>query len=162
MKKLVFLPLIFMALFVSCKKNDIPPVDTTLTPAMARDSLYYIMKDWYLWYDLMPTVTKEDYPDPYKLLDAMRYKTLDRWSYILTAEEYNAQMTGTFVGHGFRIGFDGTNARIAMIYSNSPLYAQGVRRGWIVKTINGTAIALSCKAKTGQLIQLLFNLHRPE
>lgn len=147
MKKLVFLPLIFMALFVSCKKNDIPPidttppVDTTLTPAMARDSLYYIMKDWYLWYNLMPTVTKEDYPDAYTLLDAMMYKTLDRWSYILTAEEYNAQMTGTFVGHGFRIGFDGTNARIAMIYSNSPLYAQGVRRGWIVKTINGTAVA---------------------
>jgi len=130
-----------MALFVSCKKNDIPPVDTTLTPAMARDSLYYIMKDWYLWYNLMPTVTKEDYPDPYKLLDAMKYKTLDRWSYILTAEEYNAQMTGTFVGHGFRIGFDGTNARIAMIYSNSPLYALGVRRGWIVKTINGTTVA---------------------
>jgi carboxyl-terminal processing protease len=140
MKKLVFLPLIFMALFVSCKKNDIPP---TFSPAMARDSLYKIMKgqEWYLWYNLMPAVTKEDYPDPYTLLDAMRYKTLDRWSYILTAEEYYAQMTGTFVGHGFRIGFDGTNARIAMIYSNSPLYAQGVRRGWIVKSINNTLLA---------------------
>ena len=138
MKKLLFLPLIFMVLFLSCKKNDVPP---SLTPAMARDSLYYIMKDWYLWYNLMPVVTKEDYPDAYKLLDAMKYKALDRWSYILTAEEYNAQMTGTFVGHGFRIGLDGNNARIAMIYSNSPLYAQGVRRGWIVKTINGTPVA---------------------
>jgi C-terminal processing protease CtpA/Prc len=28
-----------------------------------------------------------------------------------------------------------------MIYSNSPLYANGVRRGWIVKTINGEDIA---------------------
>jgi carboxyl-terminal processing protease len=140
MKKLVFLPLIFMALFVSCKKDDIPP---SLTDAMARDSLYKIMKveEWYLWYNLMPVVTKEDYPDPYKLLDAMRYKTLDRWSYILSEEEYNDQMSGTFVGHGFRIGFDGTNARIVMIYSNSPLYALGVRRGWIVKTINNTPVA---------------------
>ena len=143
MKKLVFIPILFLALLGSCKK-DVPPVDSSAaTDALARDTLYYIMNDWYLWYNLMPTVTKDDYPDPYKLLEAMRYTTLDRWSYILTAEEYNAQLTGTFVGHGFRIGFDGTNARIAMIYSNSPLYAPGigVRRGWIVKTINGTAVA---------------------
>ncbi len=33
------------------------------------------------------------------------------------------------------------NARIAMIYRNSPLYATGVRRGWIVKKINGYDIA---------------------
>jgi len=142
MKKLVFLPLIFMALFVSCKKNDTLPSVSTPTVA-ARDDLYKIMKtdEWYLWYDSIPAVKKEDYPDAYKLLEAMRYKPRDRWSYILTIDEYNAQMSGTFVGHGFRIGFDGTNARIAMIYSKSPLYEQGVRRGWIVKSINNTALA---------------------
>ena len=142
MKKLVFLPLIFMALFVSCNKNDIPPTDTLIN-ATARDSFYKIMTvdKWYLWYDSIPAVNKEDYPDPYKLLEALRYKPRDRWSYILTAEEYNAQMTGTFVGHGVRIGFDGTNARIARIYSKSPLYELGVRRGWIVKSINNTALA---------------------
>jgi carboxyl-terminal processing protease len=139
MKKLIFLPIIFLAFFTSCKKDPVLPVDTGLTDAMARDSLYYIMKDWYYWYKLMPTVTKENYDDPYKLLDAMRYTTLDRWSYILTAAEYNAQLTGTFVGHGFRIGVDDSGkARIALIYANSPLYAAGVRRGWIVKKINGT------------------------
>lgn len=139
MKKLIFLPIIFLALFSSCKKDPVQPVVTGLTDAMARDSLYYIMKDWYYWYKLMPTVTKENYDDPYKLLEAMRYTALDRWSYILTAAEYNAQITGSFVGHGFRIGVDNSgNARIALIYSNSPLYAAGVRRGWIVKKINGT------------------------
>lgn len=141
MKKLFFLPIIFLILFASCRKDDIKPV-ITLTDAMARDSLYYIMKEWYYWYNLMPTVTKEDYDDPYQLLEAMRYTTLDRWSYILTAEEYNAQLTGTFVGHGFRIGLDPSgNARIAMIYSNSSLYASGVRRGWIVRKINNVDVA---------------------
>ena len=49
---------------------------------------------------------------------------------------------GTFVGHGFRIGVDNSgNARIAMIYNNSPLYASGVRRGWIVKKINNVDVA---------------------
>ncbi len=143
MKKLVFLSLITLALLFSCKKDPVPTLkDNTVTAAMARDTLYYIMKEWYFWYKVMPDVTKENYSDPYKLLDAMRYKALDRWSFVADYNEFIAEMNGTFVGHGFRIGVDNAGkARIAMIYSNSPLYANGVRRGWIVKSINGTDIA---------------------
>jgi carboxyl-terminal processing protease len=142
MKKMFFLPVIFLALFVSCKKDNVKPVDTTLTPVMARDSLFDLMNEWYYWYNLMPTVTKANYADPYALMDAMRYKTLDRWSFVADYDAFNAQMLGTFVGHGFRIGLDDSgNARISMIYSGSPLYANGVRRGWIVKTINNVSIA---------------------
>ncbi|HUX58508.1 MAG TPA: S41 family peptidase [Bacteroidales bacterium] len=142
MKKILFIPIIFLTLFVSCRKDNIQPEDNTLTPAMARDSLYYIMKEWYYWYKLMPTVTKENYADPYQLLEAMRYKTLDRWSFVADYDEFNAQMLGEFVGHGFRIGVDNSgNARIAMIYDRSPLYLEGVRRGWIVKKINEVEIA---------------------
>jgi carboxyl-terminal processing protease len=142
MKKLIFLPVILLVLFSSCKKNDVQP-DNTVTDAMARDSLYYIMKAWYYWYNMpeaagVTTANKEDYPDPYKLLEAMRYKELDRWSFVADYDEFNAEMAGTFVGHGFRIGLDNAgNARVAMIYDNSPLYLQGVRRGWIIKNING-------------------------
>ena len=45
---------------------------------MARDTLYNKMNQWYYWYDKMPTVNKENYSDPYKLLEALRYKELDR------------------------------------------------------------------------------------
>jgi C-terminal processing protease CtpA/Prc len=142
MKKLLLSAIVLLSLMAACKKDPIKPSDSGVTPAMARDSLYYIMKDWYFWYNLMPTVTKEDYEDPYQLMEAMRYKTLDRWSFILTYDEYMAQLNGTFVGHGFRIGVDDAGkARIAMIYFESPLYAEGVRRGWIVKKINNIDIA---------------------
>jgi carboxyl-terminal processing protease len=143
MKKLFFLPMIFLTLVVSCKKDNLE----TLTPAMARDSLYYIMKDIYYWYDKpeamsVTEVTKDNYKDPYELLDAMRYKALDRWSFVADYNDFMAQMQGTFVGHGFRIGLDNSgNARIAMIYNNSPLYASGVRRGWILLKINNTDLA---------------------
>lgn len=142
MKKLIFLPVILLVLFSSCKKNDVQP-DNTVTDAMAKDSLYYIMKAWYYWYNMpeaasVTTANKDDYPDPYKLLEAMRYKELDRWSFVADYDEFNAEMAGSFVGHGFRIGLDDEgNARVAMIYDNSPLYLQGVRRGWIIKEING-------------------------
>ncbi|MCX6326011.1 MAG: S41 family peptidase [Bacteroidia bacterium] len=152
MKKLLFLPLIFLVLIVSCKKDVVMP-DNALTPAMARDSLYYIMKEWYYWYNLMPEVTevtKENYNDPYELLEAMRYKTLDRWSFVTDYDEFNAEMQGTFVGHGFRIGLDDSdNARIAMIYSKSPLFTNGVRRGWIVQKIDGVDVAPLLKSEDG-------------
>lgn len=143
MKKLIIIVFIFLSLFSSCKKNDPEPVIVNeLTDAMARDSLYYLMKQWYYWYDLMPSVKKEDYADPYKLLEAMRYQELDKWSFVADYNEFIAEMQGEFVGHGIRIGLDSDlKARIAMIYSKSPLYAEGVRRGWIVKSVNGYDIA---------------------
>jgi carboxyl-terminal processing protease len=154
MKKYILLSAFSLLILFSCKKEDPPPpVDNNgaVTPAMARDTLYLIMKEFYFWYNLMPEVTKENYSDPYKLLDAMRYKQLDRWSFVADYDEFTAEMNGTFVGHGFRIGVDDAGkARIAMIYNNSPLYAQGVRRGWIVKTINGTAIAPLLLSGNGQ------------
>lgn len=144
MKKLISLAIILLSLFSSCKKDENEPVivDKEVTAAMARDSLYFLMKQWYYWYNLMPSVVKENYADPYELLEAMRYKELDRWSFVADYNEFISEMQGDFVGHGIRIGIDDSQkARIAMIYSKSPLYANGVRRGWIVKTVNGSDIA---------------------
>jgi C-terminal processing protease CtpA/Prc len=143
MKKLLFFTILFFVFFSSCKKEEPPVINNPeLTPAMARDSLYYLMKQWYYWYDQMPVVTKENYDDPYELMDAMRYQPLDRWSFVADYNEFIAEMQGTFVGHGIRIGVDDSSkARIAMIYSKSPLYTQGVRRGWIIKKINNVDIA---------------------
>lgn len=141
MKKFVLLIFTAIAFLYSCEKDN-NKTETGLTDAMARDSLYYLMKDVYYWYDKMPNVNKDDYSDPYKLMDALRYKPLDRFSFVADYDEWNAEQQGTFVGHGFRIGVDESGkARIALIYNKSPLYAQGVRRGWIVKSINGTDVA---------------------
>ncbi|MCE5346979.1 MAG: hypothetical protein LLG13_11940 [Bacteroidales bacterium] len=141
MKRLFFLMLILLALSVSCKKDNTDNDENSMK-TVGRDMLFSVMQKWYYWYDLMPTVTKEDYKDPYELLEAMRYKKLDKWSFVADYKEFMAEMEGTFVGHGFRIGVDESGkARIAMIYKRSPLYKEGVRRGWIVKTINGTDIA---------------------
>lgn len=141
--KYLFVVVISLSLVTACKKQPATTnPTTTLTPAMARDSLYDVMKSWYYWKDVMPVVNKDNYADPYTLMDAMRYKQLDRWSFVADYNQFMAEMNGSFVGHGFRIGLDNANnARIMMIYSGSPLYADSVRRGWIVKTINGTAVA---------------------
>jgi hypothetical protein len=141
MKKISYFLILFMLIAGSCKKH-VPVASTGVTPAEATDSLYNIMELYYYWYNLMPTVNEEDYSDPYSLLEAMRYKTLDKWSFVADYDEFNNEMAGGFVGHGIRIGLDQDSvARIAMIYNNSPLYASGVRRGWIIKQLNGVDLA---------------------
>lgn len=146
MKKILFLAIILFTAY-SCKKdpgpNDVKNAnDTIVTDAMARDTLYYLMQDVYYWYKVMPQVNKDNYSDPYKLMDAMRYKPLDRFSFVDDYTAFNNEMSGIVSGiHGIRVGVDQSGkARIAMIYREAPLYANGVRRGWIIKSVNGIDI----------------------
>ena len=143
-KHLVFLICILFVSFISCKQDEpvIPPTEDELLDELARDALYNIMKTYYLWDKLMPEVKKENYPNPYELLEGMRYKKLDRWSYVQDYGEYEQQSNAIFVGHGIRIGLDENNqTRIAQIYKKSTLYDEGVRRGWIIKKLNDVELA---------------------
>jgi carboxyl-terminal processing protease len=147
MKKLFSIIVIVVMGLTACKKET--PINNTDTSAtQARDALSSLMNDWYLWYKNMPVVKVSDYKDPFELMDALRYKKLDRWSFVSDYNEFMATMSGTFVGHGIRLGYDAANnnVRIVTIYSNSPLYTNGnggpgVRRGWIIKKLNGTDLA---------------------
>jgi carboxyl-terminal processing protease len=141
--KNLYVLLIILPLFLnSCKKEEVSPIVNTTANEAARDALYSLMNEWYLWYKEMPVVTVKDYKDPYELINATRYKTLDRWSFVADYASFMAQFQGTFVGHGIRIGLDNANnARIVMIYNKAPMYQYKVRRGWIIKKVNGTALA---------------------
>ena len=155
MKKFIILLSFSILGFSSCKK-DVSPATTPTLDEQARDTLYAAMNQYYFWYKLMPVVNVNDYKDPYTLLEAMRYKTLDRWSFVQTYDEYHAQSTGSFVGHGISMGLDlNNNVRIAEIYKNSPLYTVGVRRGWIVKKLNNTDLAPIFIANNGTVYNQL-------
>jgi carboxyl-terminal processing protease len=151
---LLIISLILMGSFSSCKPHE---EDTGVTPEMARDSLYYIMKAYYYWYNLMPVVDRENFSNPYDLLETMRYKELDKWSFVADYDEFMDEMEGTFVGHGIRVALSEDNkARIAQIYNNAPLYTQGVRRGWIIKTINGYDLAAIMLANNSEAYNTAF------
>jgi C-terminal processing protease CtpA/Prc len=141
-RDIITLLAIIILILPGCEKKVDPVVTPPTDDELARDALYNIMKTYYLWYKDMPSVTKESYTNPSQLLEAMRYKKLDRWSYIQTYDDFLAQSSATFVGHGIRIGLDQNNkTRIAQIYNKSPMYDLGVRRGWIIKKLNGTELA---------------------
>jgi len=155
MKRISLLLIISLIILGSCNKRDEP--SSEVTPEMARDSLYNIMKTYYYWYNLMPLVDKEDYSNPTDLLRAMMYKELDRWSFVADYETFISQMEGDFVGHGIMVTLSEDNkARIAQIYKNSPLYSVGVRRGWIIKTLNGYDLAAILLAQDGAAYNTAF------
>ena len=140
MKNYIFFIIYILSVsLISCEEKDYSdPTEDEL----ARDVLYNVMQTYYLWNELMPDVKKENYPDPYKLLEAMRYRELDRWSFVQDYEDYLQQSRAIFVGHGIRIGLDeNEQTRIAQIYENAELYKKGVRRGWIIKKLNDVDLA---------------------
>ncbi len=148
--------LIAVALY-GCKKTPDPgPGDDIL----ARDGLYQLMDYIYLWKNNIPNgIVKADYDNPADLLEAMRYKDKDKWSFVADYQDFIASMSGEFVGHGISMALDTNDVvRIAMIYENSDLWADGVRRGWIVKKINNTAIAPIFIAKDGAAYNALMGL----
>ena len=79
MKKLIIILLLLSVLLTSCKKDKTitptPPVQDT-SALVARDALYGLMQEWYLWYDHMPVITLDNYTNPYDLLEALRYKPI--------------------------------------------------------------------------------------
>ncbi len=125
---------------VQCRKEEVPPQQTF--EEQARDQFYLLMKDWYLWYNEMPDIGVEDYATASELLEAVRFKPKDKWSYITTVEEFLAYyQKGTYAGHGFGYSYtDDGKAFITFVFRDSDLYGLGVTRGWQIMMINGQNI----------------------
>jgi C-terminal processing protease CtpA/Prc len=130
----------------SCKKEVVAP--NAKADSIAKlDSVHAInkivydfMKNYYLWDTLIPTVDYTKYSTPDSFLNAIIYKPIDKWSFIITKTEYDAAfIQGAYYGHGFALGLDAQGRfRIKLVFKNSDLYTNGVKRGWIISKINGT------------------------
>ncbi|UCG27971.1 MAG: hypothetical protein JSV24_01035, partial [Bacteroidales bacterium] len=137
-KRLTVLILIIPVLFVfhGCEKDEIIPEDIE-----ARDELHDIMNEWYYWYDQMPQVDKTQYSNPYELLEAMRYLPDDHYSFVAPREYIENSIQGKYIGYGFahRKDTEGQH-RILFVYKDSPLFSEGIERGYIITRINGTIL----------------------
>ncbi len=125
-------------LMFSCQKDTSSLTDIQLV----NNEIYSQMQNIYLWYDKLPNIDPTSFSDPNTLMDSLRYKTYDRWSFVLTQDEYDQYfVNGQMIGHGFLLGKDESdNVRILFVYPGTSAYNSGVRRGWIIKKVNGTAV----------------------
>ncbi len=96
--------------------------------------LYSELRSSYLWSEYVPDhVDTEAYTSESALLDALRYKPLDRFSFLMPKDRYLQQISQTDTGDGLR-GRYGKDKRFEVLYvlDNSPAQKGGLRRGDIV------------------------------
>ncbi len=123
--------LLFSGIY-SCKSDGESDV------VIVNRNIKSLMEDNYLWYDHLPDLNPEDFNDPDAFIKALRYPEYDRWSFVITKDEYLQYFVyGEMIGYGFIPSNDAeNNIRIALVYPSTDTYAQGVRRGWIIRKIN--------------------------
>ena len=102
--------------------------------------LTYLFNNEYLWYDKIDTnIDSSSFTTPMSMIDAIRYRELDKWSYAQTYQEYedfsNQKSTGSF---GF---YYGNNFQVLNIVLDSPAYKSGLKRGDIITQINDQNIS---------------------
>lgn len=130
-KALSLIPIVLLAM-LSCEKQNDNEVNV-------NKELYNLMNEFYLWYDQMPSVDPDDFSSPVELMDALRVNPPDKWSYVTSRTELDAYYNqGAYVGFGFGSGFniDG-ELYVSFVFKNSPLFSQGISRGWQIISING-------------------------
>jgi carboxyl-terminal processing protease len=132
--KYTALSIFLVALATACKK------DTEKSEIeIVNSEIYNLLKDVYLWYNNLPDVDPADFATPQELMDVLRYDVYDRWSVVLTKDEYYSFDQGEMIGYGFMFGEDAeSKVRIASVYKNTHFDVEGVKRGWIISTVNGT------------------------
>jgi len=95
----------------------------------------------YLWYDQIDThIDLNAFEEPYSMIDALRYKPLDSWSYAETYKEYEAFTTQTSNGN-FGFQYNAQTFQILNIVLGSPAQSAGLQRGDIITHINDQNIS---------------------
>jgi len=135
--RLIFLFGFLLFTIIACKKDENDEGNHVET---INQEIYDVMKVVYFWNThISSSINATSYTSPADLLDDLRYEVYDKWSIVLTEDEFNQYFEeGKMIGHGFLLGLDNNdNIRIAFIYPTTQAYSQGVRRGWIITKING-------------------------
>ena len=156
----LFLPIIVIGLCSSCKKNTdttTPPVpiDSSAAAKIARDSALLVSKDFYLWYNQIPsTFDPQTYADPNAVMVGLRAFSIepggnlpvDKWSFGVLKTDWN-QLSGGIgnINHTASTGDFGLSVffrvegdlRVKLVERLSPAGIAGIQRGWRITKING-------------------------
>jgi len=120
--------------------DPVPSGDDECNIDQQNDWVYENMRDYYLFYDQVPTVDPGDYPSPEALLQEIRFQERDRFSHVTDASEATLEFeAGREFGLGYRFGYYDADApvpRIMQVEPDGPFGRAGIERGDIIVSIN--------------------------
>ncbi len=134
---LLYLSLLCLSL-TACGSSALPAASTSETSTNAETNvssnpdinfLVSYMKDWYLWYDRMPSVDLKALKTPEETLTALKVSE-DRYSFIDNAAAFAAFFDeGKTVGFGLGLSVVNNKLFVRVVQPNSNAAAQGIARG---------------------------------
>lgn len=139
-------------LFAGCSKDEGPQMSQEEKVRLKINKYVYdVTAEAYLWSDFIdPSIDYRTAADPVELLDRMKYKELDKWSYISNDSESEMdsfQGVSTTFGYSLALGKftnleDTYFAVVAFVYPDSPAQKAGLKRGDIIIMLNGKKITM--------------------
>lgn len=159
---LVIAVIFCIAVASSCKKTKDtptpppPPTDSTTLASKARDSAVIDSRDFYLWYNQIPsTFNAQSYTTPNDVMVAIRAYSnepgytspVDKWSFGVLKTDWN-QLSGG-IGSANNVASSGDfglsvffrvdgDLRVKLVERLSPAGIAGIQRGWRITKINGS------------------------
>ncbi|MEX2591154.1 MAG: S41 family peptidase [Anditalea sp.] len=135
----VVVPLLVLFSFISCNEEI---EDPQYIPLKVKEAIFEGMQEWYYWNAELPhTLNLANYQSNEELLEVLKYKTFDKWSYLTTREDFDKAFTGQNAGHGVGFTID-SDERIflAFVYEDSPAGKDNWQRGWEIVEVNGKPV----------------------
>lgn len=117
-------------------------VDDGRFPLSEQRAFVGMMRDIYLWSDELPPVRDPGSMKMDALLEQLRNKKQDRFSFVEPLDKAFSAGAGSFKGVGLSWKRDQEgNVRIGLVLPGSPAEKAGVKRGMLVASVNGVDIA---------------------
>jgi C-terminal processing protease CtpA/Prc len=97
---------------------------------------------WYLWYKEIPELDLSLFDSPDEYIDEIRFED-DKWSFAAQLDVLVALIKeGESTGWGAGLKWDAEdNLRIAFVYDDSSMGRAEVKRGWIIKALDGKLLS---------------------
>lgn len=104
-----------------------------------KSYLYNLFLTEYYWNDWVPLPFDDSvYTEPQQMIDALRYTAIDRWSFSLTQQEYDALSAQSASGFGFGYMADFT---VYLVRIDSPAQDARLMRGDKIISVDGQPVS---------------------
>ena len=146
----LLLVLAVAAVFASCSKEG-PDNQETALQKVCR-FVYDYTSEAYLWNQYIPEgITYKSASDPNELFEMMRYRQLDKWSYLSDkADQEMDEFEGVSTTFGYSLAFGRFTNRpqelfavVEFVYEDSPAQKAGIKRGDLILSLGGAPITES-------------------
>lgn len=132
----------------------LPPGSPFCADMQARADLVALFQKNYLWYQELPALSleQEKYCNLQTLIDDLRKKPQDRFSYIQNADTYQTYFEeGTYQGFGFGAQrLENQQLRVLFVYDDSAAGRALIQRGDVITHLQGAEVSALSKAEVDQ------------